>query len=97
MGLSAVAGQLRAADAVGEVGLARPKASEDDGAGLSVGPAPAVDQVRLWIKRRIGNFICRGQGDTIDFDQCGLDWTGVDFSVCVVAPPGERSVGQAVG
>ncbi len=20
-------------------------------------------------------------------------WTGVDFSVCVVAPPGERSVG----
>ena len=24
-------------------------------------------------------------------------WTGVDFSVCVVAPPGERSVGAAKG
>ncbi len=24
-------------------------------------------------------------------------WTGVDFSVCVVAPPGERSVGAADG
>ncbi len=26
---------------------------------------------------------------------CGLVWTGVDFSVCVVAPPGERSVGAS--
>ena len=24
-------------------------------------------------------------------------WTGVDFSVCVVAPPGERSVGAGRG
>ncbi len=28
---------------------------------------------------------------------CGLVWTGVDFSVCVVAPPGERSVGAGRG
>ncbi len=28
---------------------------------------------------------------------CRLMWTGVDFSVCVVAPPGERSVGASRG
>ncbi len=28
---------------------------------------------------------------------CRLVWTGVYFSVCVVAPPGERSVGAADG
>ncbi len=32
-----------------------------------------------------------GPGD-VDLP-CGLVWTGVDFSACVVAPPGERSVG----
>ena len=28
---------------------------------------------------------------------CRLVWTGVEFSVCVVAPPGERSVGAGRG
>jgi len=34
-----------------------------------------------------------GEGSSL----CRLVWTGVDFSVGVVAPPGERSVGAGRG
>ena len=69
--------------------------------GRHSGPVP-VEGVRWW-RRWTGSAVWQGPQGTPHGDDrqpvvSGLEvWTGVDFSVCVVAPPGERSVGAANG
>ena len=67
----------------------------------STGPlfGPVLVAQSVLVDGKSGSAVWQGprgtpHGDVRPPAEEGLEvWTGVDFSVCVVAPPGERSVG----